>query len=297
MKNIIKKIEEVSKETHLTQDEKFAVRNNLLKYMSQNPVQEKHAIRSPWFASSSRFRGKKVLSAVVLLGVVGGGTLSFAAEAALPGDVLYPVKTGINEPVHRVVLFTPQEKADWDVRLVERRLDEISKLSESNAITPEAKAIIESRLEAYTDRVKNNIDTFENEEDYEQANEVLEKLNTTLGKYHSRDKDGDDNNFGTKTETVNTAGTTTSIPVALPLRGGNHEEGSYERVQKELEYVQNKRSILVEKRKAYMEKRREELEHFNKKREEFQNQDFGNESSLNEELKSDKDDKGESRSE
>ncbi|MEK6615715.1 MAG: DUF5667 domain-containing protein, partial [Bacteroidota bacterium] len=200
MKNIIKKIEEVSKETCLTQDEKFAVRKNLLKYMSQNPVQEKHTIRSPWFASSSRFRGKKVLSAVVLFGVVGGGTLSFAAEAALPGDVLYPVKTGINEPVHRVVLFTPQEKADWDVRLVERRLDEISKLSESNSISPEAKARIENRLEIYTNRVKNNIDTFENEEDYEKANEVLEKLNTTLGKYHSRNEDEDDKNFGIKTE-------------------------------------------------------------------------------------------------
>lgn len=297
MKNIIKKIEEATKETHLTEDEKFAVRKNLLKYMSQNPVQEKHAIRSPWFASSSRFRGKKVLSAVVLLGVVGGGTLSFAAEAALPGDVLYSVKTGINEPVHRVVLFTPQEKADWDVRLVERRLDEISKLSESNNISPEAKARIENRLEVYTNRVKNNIDTFENEEDYEQANEVLEKLNTTLGKYHSRDEDEDDKNFGIRNEVINTTGVATSVPVVAPIRSIHRERESYERVQKELEYVQNKRSVLIEKRKAYMEKRREELEHFNQKREELRMQDFTNESTLHEELKSDKDSENKTHSE
>lgn len=297
MKNIIKKIEEATKETHLTEDEKFAVRKNLLKYMSQNPIQEKHAIRSPWFASSSRFRGKKVLSAVVLLGVVGGGTLSFAAEAALPGDVLYSVKTGINEPVHRVVLFTPQEKADWDVRLVERRLDEISKLSESNSISPEAKARIENRLEVYTNRVKNNIDTFENDEDYEQANEVLEKLNTTLGKYHTHDEDGDDKNFDISNEVVNTTGVATSAPTVAPVRSIHRERESYERVQKELEYVQNKRSILVEKRKAYMEKRSEELEHFNKKREELRMQDFTNESILHEELKSDKDGENETHSE
>ena len=65
---------------------------------------------------------------VVLVVFIGGGTTS-AAQGALPGDLLYPVKVSINETVEVALAPTPAAKAEVQVRLAERRVEEAQKLS------------------------------------------------------------------------------------------------------------------------------------------------------------------------
>ncbi len=65
-----------------------------------------------------------MVSASLALVGAGGGVLAYAAESALPGDLLYPVKVSVNEPVVTLLQHTPQEKARWAARKLERRLDE-----------------------------------------------------------------------------------------------------------------------------------------------------------------------------
>ena len=65
---------------------------------------------------------------VVLVVFIGGGTTS-AAQGALPGDLLYPVKVSINEKVEVALAQTPAAKAEVQVRLAERRVDEARELS------------------------------------------------------------------------------------------------------------------------------------------------------------------------
>lgn len=64
-------------------------------------------------------------AAVILL----SGYTTYAAENSLPGDVFYDMKTKVLEPVRGVLwTFTPAYKAQWSMRLIERRLDELEEL-------------------------------------------------------------------------------------------------------------------------------------------------------------------------
>ncbi|TSC79536.1 MAG: hypothetical protein G01um101425_467 [Candidatus Peregrinibacteria bacterium Gr01-1014_25] len=74
--------------------------------------------------------------ACVILLMTTGVTVSFAAESALPGDVLYPVKIYVNESVQSLRQSTPTAKAAWAVERVERRLREAVALRVQRRRTP-----------------------------------------------------------------------------------------------------------------------------------------------------------------
>ncbi|MBI4302955.1 MAG: hypothetical protein HY665_01255 [Chloroflexi bacterium] len=63
------------------------------------------------------------LLAVLITVSLAGGTV-YAAQSSLPGDALYPVKTGA-EKFQLVITFDPEDKAELHLKLSERRLDEI----------------------------------------------------------------------------------------------------------------------------------------------------------------------------
>lgn len=56
--------------------------------------------------------------------VVAGGSVAYASQGSLPGDVLYPVKKSV-ESVQIVLTFTPEAKAGLHARLAQRRVDEV----------------------------------------------------------------------------------------------------------------------------------------------------------------------------
>jgi len=76
------------------------------------------------------------LAAVVVLILVGVGTVS-AAASSLPGDTLYPVKTTA-EKVQGFFTFGSEAKANFYMKLAERRLDELKLLVESNRDVPQS---------------------------------------------------------------------------------------------------------------------------------------------------------------
>ena len=78
---------------------------------------------------------------VVLVVFIGGGTTS-AAQGALPGDLLYPVKVSINEKVEVALAPTPAAKAEVQVRLAERRVEEAQKLSSQGRLNKKTAKIL-----------------------------------------------------------------------------------------------------------------------------------------------------------
>lgn len=67
----------------------------------------------------------KVTVAAVLVVLFASSGVAYAAEKALPGDFLYPIKTNINENIQRaVVARTPEAKADLEVKFIDKRLKE-----------------------------------------------------------------------------------------------------------------------------------------------------------------------------
>jgi hypothetical protein len=74
--------------------------------------------------------------ALTLVFVVGGGT-AYAAQGALPGDTLYPVKRALNERVEAVFALSEMAKIKLDARLAARRLAEASALSREGRLSEE----------------------------------------------------------------------------------------------------------------------------------------------------------------
>lgn len=167
----------------MTHDEKSAMRETLVRFVVAHPaihpaVEHGDSVLSP-YSLFGRMRNFKTMTLVVFGGIAMGGSVAFAAEGALPGDLLYPVKTEVNERVRGMVAFTPQSKAAWEVRLVERRLEEIEKLA-TRPLSSEAKEATQKNLERYAERVKDRVVSFENKKDIAGAAATTEQLMKVL---------------------------------------------------------------------------------------------------------------------
>ncbi|MFA5840819.1 MAG: DUF5667 domain-containing protein [Candidatus Paceibacterota bacterium] len=94
--------------------------------------------------------------AIALIIALSGGASAFA-EKAVPGDLLYGVKTFVNEPVAGVFAFTKEEKTEWKERLVERRLDEAQKLVSRGGLSEVNRVNLENQIKVKIDEFNVNV--------------------------------------------------------------------------------------------------------------------------------------------
>lgn len=183
MKNLLKQLKKTSREVRLTTPERSTMRAALVRFVADHPAVVPAlpggVIRSP-HSFLRRMRNFKTASFLVIGGVAIGGTVSFAAEGSIPGDILYPVKTEINERVRGVAAFTPQAKAGWEVKLVERRLLEIEELAALPEVSPEVEEAAQQNMKKYTERAQKRIEKFDDTRDGENALATAENLTGVL---------------------------------------------------------------------------------------------------------------------
>ncbi|MDO8575878.1 MAG: DUF5667 domain-containing protein [bacterium] len=117
--------------------------------------------------------------AAVLVIAVGGGTAA-AAEGALPGDILYPVKVHVNEEVQATLAVTPKAKADWEVARAERRLEEAATLALSGRLDDATRAELDTNLDAHVKSAGENRQQLEDGNDASDASEVRTNINAIL---------------------------------------------------------------------------------------------------------------------
>lgn len=132
----------------LSKEEALRMEESLLTFMNKNPVNMGAAIakkepKQARIGFQELFFGRfsPMLAAVMIL-VLGGGSLSYAAEYALPGDTLYPVKVYVNEEVHGALVLSPEARASWATKRAERRIKEAKTLAATGRLTPEASTTI-----------------------------------------------------------------------------------------------------------------------------------------------------------
>ncbi len=133
------KIIENLKKVTLSEKEKAVLKLSLFEKIKRgekgNPVPTPFS-RFHFVTLYSRKYFQFVLVPVLVFMLLGGG-VAFAAEKSLPGSILYPVKIYVNEPVARVFhRNTPEKKADFEVDLVDERLKEAEELSDSDKLDP-----------------------------------------------------------------------------------------------------------------------------------------------------------------
>ncbi|ALM10390.1 MAG TPA: hypothetical protein DEB30_01735 [Candidatus Peribacter riflensis] len=111
----------------LTDYEKAIGRAKLLSFMRSNPLEER---RLSLFSVFSRPLAATLVSACIVL--LAGGGMAYAAEGSMPGDLLYPIKVHITEPVISGLSITSARRAQWTIRTIERRLDEANTLDQES---------------------------------------------------------------------------------------------------------------------------------------------------------------------
>jgi len=186
MNKHIQKIEKAWRRgVHLDVSEKNAIRTELATHIAQHPVRKKNLVRQidqtqkatsyilikhkPMFAT---------IAAIVLL-ALGGGT-SYAAENALPGEALYPVKVGINEEVRAAFAFDDEKKAEWQAERAERRLEEAEKLIEEGTLTVDIEKKLSERLEKHISKTQEKLSKLEEKGNNDAVERLSNRLETAL---------------------------------------------------------------------------------------------------------------------
>lgn len=97
-------------------------------------------------ANTNQNFGMPILIFLVISGLVGGG-VSAAANGSLPGDALYGVKVGVNEPVKEFFAFSRQAKASAEADIAIARAQEIEKLAVKGKVDARTAASLETSFE------------------------------------------------------------------------------------------------------------------------------------------------------
>lgn len=121
MNDFEQKIIQAGKSVSMTERERANIRAQLISH-----IKDTHSkpVASPYvqFFSSALYRHSVSFAFVAVLFFTGG--LSTLADKALPGALLYPLKTGINEKVLSWFAVSEQSKKQLSITLAERRLFE-----------------------------------------------------------------------------------------------------------------------------------------------------------------------------
>lgn len=178
MENDIKKIFDDARRLSLTADEKAAGREMFRAYIALRPVRDVSADASGRQGMAKKPFGFALLVkpmsvfALVLALMVSAGGVSYAAEAALPGDVLYPVKVSINEEVRAVAAVSNEDKAKWETERAERRLAEAEALASKGRLNAKGVAAVELSFAKHADKAKEHIADLEEDEGADAAAEL-----------------------------------------------------------------------------------------------------------------------------
>lgn len=161
MKSFETELKKYAEKTRLKVSERREIRERLLSYMEYHPLPKQESIRADEMLFSESFITfklgstfyKSVAGVFALVMVI----IPVLAERAVPGDVLYLVKTGINESVQSQLANSPYEKIEFETRLMERRIAEARTLASEGRLTDEAKVKIAETVKEHGAAVQSGL--------------------------------------------------------------------------------------------------------------------------------------------
>src|SRR3990167_8075701 len=154
----LKKTFRKAKEIRLEAPEKAGIKRILITYADKNPVRKSGVVRPSIVQRSQKYalKIKTMPIALALILLLSGGT-AFAAEGALPGNTLYPIKTEVNEEIRGWFALSAEAEANFHTKIAEERLEETEELAVRGELTEEFRArleaLFEERVKAEEDRI------------------------------------------------------------------------------------------------------------------------------------------------
>lgn len=140
----------------LSEQEKSVMHSDLLKFM--DTMEDAKLEKTNWMPSLF----VKPLFAVLVLVVGAGSGVGLAAQSALPGDILYPVKIHVTEKVQTWFASSNDAEGQFLIDLSQKRLDEAAKLAENNKLSTEVEVNLRENFKGKLNDGLNKVDKSEN---------------------------------------------------------------------------------------------------------------------------------------
>ncbi len=169
-----KQLFEEARKLKLGLEEKTQIREKLFQFMKSNPIPEK-----PRIPITTLLRRYAVAFTALLI-VIGGSGMSVAAEGSTPDSFLYPIKKHFNERAKDYLVFSDKAKLRWEIRKVERRLEEAEKLAAKESLRAEHMKYLEEDFEKRAQIVNSRIAEFELQNKMADAAEFSSHFETSL---------------------------------------------------------------------------------------------------------------------
>jgi len=117
--------------------------------------------------------------ALIAILLVTGGT-SLAAENALPGDSLYPMKINVNEQIQALAATTPEAKAKFAAESTSQRLKEAAILSNRGQLDAGKQQIIEKQIAKNAGEIKNQVASLASKNNLKAAQSLTVNFESSL---------------------------------------------------------------------------------------------------------------------
>jgi hypothetical protein len=110
-----------------------------------------------WYRTPSRILAPVSIAMLIL--VIAGGSTVYASQSSLPGDTLYPVKTGV-ENFQLAITSSPAAKADLYLKFTQRRIDEVQQEVKLNRnVSTETLAKVQQQFDGTLKELSNSNNT------------------------------------------------------------------------------------------------------------------------------------------
>ncbi len=146
------------KQVRMTENERELLESRLTEYRALKPLPPAPVRVASPLSFLTFARPMPVFASLAILLLV-GGSVAQAAEGAVPGDLLYPVKTAVTEPVREALAVDSEAKVAVEVWKAERRLEEAQTLAVRAAMTEETTERLEEHFSKHAARVEERLAT------------------------------------------------------------------------------------------------------------------------------------------
>ena len=164
----------------LTDVERAQMREHLARHMALNPLPAGAAASArSWRSEVSWSFYLARAGAFAALVLVMGGGISYAAQGAVPGDLLYLVKRSVNESVEGALALSTSAKASWSAELASRRLAEAETLASRGSLDSAVAAQLSTEAQSNAQAAAERIAAL-GESDPEEAAVAAVKLTASL---------------------------------------------------------------------------------------------------------------------
>lgn len=180
------KFKNIKKLLHLSTKEKAnlweKIESNIFSYEKNVRLSELSSLRVwEWKKSSQTlYLNKRNMIATIITTILIAlsGWASFAAEASLPWDLLYPIKVHINEVVQSAFTLWAENEASLQLHLIEERVKEKVELEAKWKLTADVDSEIKARIEKHSEKFEKEKKSVEDDWD----DEIVSKLELRFSK-------------------------------------------------------------------------------------------------------------------